>query len=80
MKNKSTEQEIERAYDQRVIKEIGKLAGKKITGSAFIEKVSELVKQRDGELVAKAGVIPKLKAPKCVGTTWKTAGGRQGVN
>jgi hypothetical protein len=78
LKQAEKEAKIFTEYDKKTVDMVGDLAKGKLGAGDFMQKVSELVAQRDKELAA-TGAVP-LKAPKCVGTTWKTALGRQGVN
>jgi hypothetical protein len=78
LKQAEAEAKIFDEYDKKTVDVVGNLAQGKIKAGEFMEKVGELVKSRDAKL-AGTGAVP-LKAPKCVGTTWKTALGRQGVN
>jgi 3-deoxy-D-arabino-heptulosonate 7-phosphate (DAHP) synthase len=72
------EAKILKNYDDQTVAMIGDLSKGGVGAEEFMTKIDALVKSRDKEL-ENAGAVP-LKAPKCVGTTWKTAIGRQGVN
>lgn len=81
-KNKQrTEKEIEEFYDTRLKKDlISALAGGKITGMEFIDKVAKLKKEKDAAILTEAREIPKLQAPKAVGLKENIGSRRQGVN
>jgi hypothetical protein len=76
-----TKKEIEEHYDQVVINSLLPLLtqGK---GGEFVEKIAELKKQKDNDLLVKAREIPPLAAPKAVGLTGHALDSiqRQGVN